>query len=109
MLLGINDNKTISDLQDKFSECFPGFKIEFFSKPYQNGSSKQQPLDERMWLSEIRHNHEHGIMDIKSWNKADEVVLHFKTQFGLNVQVYYNKNNTWLPAPGDHDFRLQQV
>ena len=34
MILAISDNRTTGELQEKFNECFPWLKIEFYSHPH---------------------------------------------------------------------------
>ncbi len=97
MLIEIDDAKTVSDIQDRFSLCFPFLKIEFYDKPHRwhESSSSSNQLGSSMFLGEIRKKHHAGILEIKSWYKTGDVERLFKKLFGLNAQIFRSENNRW--------------
>ena len=110
MILSINDNKFIIDLQEKFNECFPYLKIEFFSRtcippkmPVFN-----QLLPANLRLGDVRKSHEPGLLDIKSYQKTGEVEQAFKQMFGLNVQVFRKEYDQWVKTTHTKNLTLQQ-
>ena len=109
MLIEIDDAKTISDIQDRFSLCFPFLKIEFYDKPHrwQESSSPGNQLDPSMFIGEIRKNHHPGILEIKSWYKTGEVERLFKKIFGLNAQIFRLENNRWKQSTKSDDLTLK--
>lgn len=111
MLLEIDDNKTISELQEKFNECFPGLFICFFNKPHHwNGESPiQLQIESTAKIGEIRHKHDPGIMNIKSWDKAGKIERDFRKLFGLNVQVFYYRNNRLVQTTETDDLTLKEL
>jgi len=80
MLLGISDNKTVSEVQDKFSECFPHLKLEFYYKRHKlnHASLEEQRVKEDLKVGDIRKKHNSGIIEIKSWHKTGDVEQQFK-------------------------------
>jgi hypothetical protein len=90
MFLHIHDQMTISDVQDRFNECFPFLSIRFYSMPHR----KFQPTDRRYeyagdrFIHEVRKDGKNGVLEIKSWYTASKVEKELKELFGLNAQVY---------------------
>jgi len=111
MILRIDDNKSISDLQEKFELCFPGLKIEFYRKPhnwYEATSSKYLHPNESL-IGDIRKVHDRGELEIKSWFKTGKVEQDFKEGFGLYVQVFRYKNNKWVQTTLCDNLTLAQL
>src|SRR3954464_2662120 len=100
MELGISDNKTISDLQDKFNECFPHLKLEFYHKRHRlyHTSPEEQRIKEDLKIGEMRKKHNSGILEIKSWHKTGDVEARFKEEYGLHVQIFRFDNNQWIQS-----------
>ena len=98
MLLEIDDTKTIGDLEERFSLCFPQLKIEFYNMPHhwQENSETRFKIESTELIGNIRKNHNPGVLEIKSWHKTGEVEQNLKKQFGLNAQIFYrDNNNNW--------------
>lgn len=110
MILSINDNKFIIDLQEKFNECFPFLKIEFYDKPCTSARmpAVQHLLPANLRLGDIRKTHDPGLLDIKSYYKTERLELDFKELFGLNVQVFRRENNRWIRTHNTKSLTLQQ-
>lgn len=100
MLLGINDHKTISELQDKFNECFPHLKIEFYDKRHKikQASPESQRITEDKLIGDIRKKHNTGIMEIKSWDKTGDIEQQFKEAYGLFVQIFRQEDGRWIQS-----------
>ncbi|MGZ5248494.1 MAG: hypothetical protein ACXWCR_15410, partial [Flavitalea sp.] len=92
-----DDTKTIGDLQERFTLCFPQLKIEFYHKRHhwQEDSAENLKIDSQLLIGNIRKIHEPGVLEIKSWHKTGEVEQNFKNLFGLNVQVFYRDHHHW--------------
>jgi hypothetical protein len=90
MKLKIYDNKSIGELQDKFTECFPGFRIEFFKG--QNDLKRNLPVGFLLTIAKISKKHQEGELQIKSTYTSERIIHDFKTQFDLLVQIYRIEN-----------------
>jgi hypothetical protein len=110
MLLTIYDNATIADLQDKFNECFPGLKIEFFSNPHhwKQASVEEEVIDPKVRIGDVRNKHDHGILEIKSWYQTGRVEQDFKRLFGLNVQIFRRENGKWRETVASDKLTLEE-
>src|SRR6478735_6104890 len=110
MLLNINDNKKISDIQDKFNECFPHLKLEFYDKRHKPGQAswEEQRIKEDIQVGEIRKKHYSGILEIKSWDKTGEVEQRFKEEYGLYVQIFRLGNGLWTQSVKTDELTLAE-
>lgn len=110
MILNINDNQFIIDLQEKFEECFPLLKIEFYDKPCPCGKlpPPHQLLPANLRLSDCRRQHDPGLLDIKSYYKTGRIEMDFKEIFGLYVQIFRRENNKWVGTCRTKNLTLQQ-
>jgi hypothetical protein len=110
MLLKIDDHKTIEDLQDRFNECFPHLKLEFYSAPHKwnHPSERSLRLKPQSRIGDIRHNHNSGILEIKSWHKTGKVEQDLHDLFGLNAQIFRWYGDTWLQTSYSDDLTLHQ-
>lgn len=111
MILNIDDNRMVSYLQEKFNECFPFLKLEFYDMKHkwQEGSSEQNKVREDKKIGDIRKNHNSGIFDIKSWYKAGRVEQEFRNTFGLYAQIFFLKNGTWIESISADDLTLSAL
>jgi len=110
MILLITDNITIADLQEKFTECFPKLKIEFYSHPHhwKESSVRGELIDSKKRIGEIRKEHKHGVLEIKSWYQTGRVEQDFKKLFGLNAQIFRKENGKWRQTIASDDLTLQE-
>lgn len=110
MLLKIDDNKTIEEIQDKFNECFPQLKLEFYNEPHKwnQRSEITDQLRCNCRIGDIRKQHNSGILEIKSWFKTGQVEQDLHDLFGLNVQIFRLYYDTWIQTSYSDDLTLQQ-
>lgn len=108
MLLEIDESKTIADIQDRFSLCFPYLKIEFYRKPHHWGesTSTKDLVAPQTYIRDIRKVRLPGILEIKSTYKTGEVEQLFKKFFGLNVQIFRLENNQWRETTKSDNLKL---
>ena len=97
MILYIDDTRRIIDLQEKFNECFPHLKIEFYARPHhwKESSLQQELIDPSKKIGEIRKNHVHGTLEVRSSYQTGRIEQDFKKIYGLNVQIFRRENGKW--------------
>lgn len=102
MIIEIHDNKTVSDIQDKFNTFFPFLKIEFYGHPHHwyEDSLEMDAYPTNKKIEEIRKKHAHGDLEIHSWNKTGDLEQTFRKKFGLNVQVFRMEGDSWIQTAG---------
>jgi hypothetical protein len=112
MILQIHDNLQVSDVQERFSKCFPYLKIEFYTRAHHIGDETPEKfmVDRNKRIGEIRRNKNAGCLEIKSWFTVSRIEKDFKELFGLNVQVFRSENDEWVQtSKTDNRSLLQQT
>lgn len=110
MLLKIYDQDKIDEIQDKFNECFPYLKIEFFDKPHKwrESSAEVNLIPQGSYIADIRKSHDSGVISIKSWDKTGFVEQEFKRLFDLNVQIFRLHKDKWIQTTDSDELTLQE-
>jgi len=110
MLLSIRDNIKLWEIQDKFNECFPHLKLEFYHKRHkQNHSSpEEQRIEGDVQLGEMRKKHNSGRLEIKSWDKTGDVEQRFSEEYGLYVQIFRLENGHWVQSVKTDELTLAE-
>lgn len=110
MLLKVTDHYRISDIQDKFNECFPFLKLEFYhaAHDWKEGSPAAECIQESEKIGHIRTVHNPEILDIKSWHRTGDVEQLFRQKLGLNVQIFRLDGNRWLQSTESDVLTLRQ-
>jgi hypothetical protein len=108
MILHIDDSQTVADLQDKFADCFPGLKIEFYKMWHHHKEAAQEGrrIDGSQLLGAVRKNHEPGNFEVMSWYTTERLQREFRDRFGLYVQVFRNENGQWKQITRTSNYTL---
>lgn len=111
MQLYIHDNLRLSDLQEKFNLCFPTLKIEFCTKKHQweEVCPENELLPGDLFIGAVRKMHNHGTLELKSWDKVGEAEKAFQTRFGLNAQVFYRNGNRWIQTGKSDNLTIKDL
>ena len=115
MILEIDDTKTTTDVQDRFSLCYPSLKLAFCRRRHgwEKVCRESDIIYDTVLLAQIRKVHEPGTIEVKSWSKVGAVEKEFRNKFGLNVQILYKSGDTWIQTgKSDNvtiDFLLKRV
>jgi len=111
MLFEIDDNKTIGDLQERFAECFPRLGLAFYmhAHGWHHTSSANSAVAPETTIGALSKKHSPGILEIHSSDKAGEVEVKLKKQFGLFAQVLCQKNGQWTQTNNEDDKTLAEL
>lgn len=99
MFLHIHDQLILSEVQERFTECFPSLKLEFYSEQHKRfePTEKAFHLNNRLRVGDVRSNHQNGALEIKSWYTVARVEKELSESYGLNAQVFRcNKDGRWV-------------
>lgn len=109
MQLQITDQQLIAELQDKFNECFPDLRIEFYYPPLEKGKSAApaQVIPPSVPIGQIPRNYRSGKLEIKSWFTTQKVQEAF-SGFGLRVQILRRQGEGWVPTTGTEALTLKE-
>jgi hypothetical protein len=110
MLLYISNHKTVEDLQDRFNDCFPCLKLEFYweADNYFGECSKANMVKPHTLIGDIRKKSHSGVLDIKSWYKTARIKQDLKDLFGLNVQIFRLHKEQWIQTTYSDTLTLKQ-
>ncbi len=105
-----DDYMTLKEIKDQFSNYFPHLKIEFFEHPHRTGegSMEQSKIDEAFRLRDIRKE---GLMEtfaIHGNLKTQTLESKFSDLYGVNIQVYKKRGNTWIQTTSTDNWTLSQ-
>ena len=111
MHLEINDNTTLREIEETFSNYYPYLKIGFFSQPHKKyeGSSGADQLDPNTLVGNIKHTHISGVLEIQPFYRVADVEREFRERFGLSVQISRKEKNKWEQTTGMDDFTLKDL
>jgi hypothetical protein len=111
MYLHIHDQLALGELQERFNECFPALKLEFYSESHKRfePSEKQYQLDNKKRVGEVRKVYRNGAMEIKSWYTVARVEKELKEEYGLHAQVFRsNRKGEWVQTTSSDSLTLQE-
>lgn len=101
MFLHIHDRMKIEEVQERFNDCFPALKLEFYTKPHKHPhpSDEVDKLPGNEWIGNVRRQHANGPLEIKSWYTVARVESDLRHFFDLNVQIFRcTAEGDWVPA-----------
>ena len=104
-----NDRK-IKDIQDEFSEKFPGLKIHFYSGRHEGGSAIPPDLQisPDKTVAQAGGNGHEGEISLDGHLKVATLEDVFWREFGLNVQVFRLSGNLWLQTSTTDQWTLAE-
>lgn len=104
----ITDDKTLAAIQQEFATKFPGLKIEFYKEAHQvgEGSAATATLDASKTVGTVRTIHQEGELSIDGHLKVSTLESNFKTQYGLNVQVFRKSGDLWMQTSATDEWTL---
>lgn len=108
MIIEIDNTKVIQEIQTEFNKAFPYLMINFFDHGHKEfkGNSKKEMLPLGTKLSSIKHKN--GKIEINEDMTVSELEHLFKTEFGLNVQVFRKSGRSWLETTVTDSWTLKK-
>jgi hypothetical protein len=108
MKLEISNNRTVSDIQDDFTNQFPFLKLEFYKVEKHDASppiKKHLPGSTPLRGAGLRSD---GFFDINHEMTVGELEKIFAEQFGLLAQVSRNSGGVWLETKMTNNWSLHK-
>lgn len=108
MTITIQNDKTVRQVQQEFSELFPFLKIEFFTRPHGKGKGTEKKFiqEKDVPLREMRHAGLDGVIRISSGMSVAELEQLFESNYGLHVQVFRRSGKLWLETTATDNWTL---
>lgn len=110
MIIEINDERTLEEINEKFSDFFPFLKLEFFPGPhhwYEESPGKKK-LKPGLRIGDIRKKHEQGSLTIYSWMRTGDVEQDFRRKYDLHIQVLRLHGGEWIQTVGTDKLTLKE-
>lgn len=109
MIIKINAQTSIKQIQDAFTRRFPFLKLEFFIDANADGifTANEMIKDHDKSIGELSKTTLTIAIDVHGSNTITELEQSFKTNFGLIVQVFHNRNHTWIVSTTSDQLTLE--
>ena len=111
MHIEINDNTTLRNIQETFSDYYPYLQIEFFKKPHEKYEASQNKdiIYAGKTIGDIKQTHVSGLLEIRPLYTVAEIEKEFMQRFGLSVQILKKERDKWEQTTGMDDFTLKEL
>ncbi len=109
MIIKINAQTSIKQIQDAFTRRFPFLKLEFFIDANADGifTANEMIKDHDKSIGELSKTTLTIAIEVHGSNTITELEQSFKTNFGLIVQVFHNRNHTWIVSTTSDQLTLE--
>jgi hypothetical protein len=111
MHIDINDNTTLREIQNVFSDFYPYLQLRFYRKAHKRyeASDEQDLVEPATTVGQVKQTHVSGVLEILPLYKVTEVEREFQQRFGLPVQVLRKEKEDWVQSTGMDDFTLREL
>jgi hypothetical protein len=98
MIITISAQTSIKQIQEAFTIRFPFLKLEFFIDANADGifTANEMIKDHDKTIGDLTKTALNSAVEIHGSHTITELEQSFKTNFGLIVQVFHNRNHTWI-------------
>lgn len=109
MIIKINAQTSIKQIQDAFTRRFPFLKLQFFIDANADGifTANEMIKDHDKSIGELSKTTLTIAIEVHGSNTITELEQSFKTNFGLIVQVFHNRNHTWIVSTTSDQLTLE--
>ena len=110
MTIKINDNTTLMDICNHFSQSYPFLKLEFYHHSHLNQQSSL-PADvfsKNLKVGEVSKIHFNGSIKLHYWQKTGFVEQEFSKKAGLNIQIFRKHGEVWVQTVGTDALSLEE-
>lgn len=111
MYLEINDNTSLREIQETFSNFYPYLRIEFFRRSHKKyeASPESEEIDPTILVGDLKRTHVSGILEIQPLYRIADVEKEFSERFGLSIQILRKEKDRWEQTTGMDDFTLKDL
>ena len=113
MHIEMNDNTSMREIQEVFSEFYPCLKIEFYRKRHKKYEASEETdlidVDPSTTIGDVKQTHVSGVLEIRPLYKVADVEKEFQQRFGLSVQIFRKEKDGWEQTTGMDNFTLKEL
>jgi len=109
MIITISAQTSIKEIQEAFTRRFPFLKLEFFIDANADGilTANEMIKDHDKTIGELSRTTLTSNVEVHGSHTITELEQSFKTNFGLIVQVFHNRNHTWIVSTTSDQLTLE--
>ena len=98
LVIKIAPNKGLNEIKAEFINTFPFLKLEFFKTGHEinEATSMKELIKNDVKVKDVPHFKKDGYLEIIPSMTVSDLEMLFKSQFGLNVQVFRKSGTVWL-------------
>jgi hypothetical protein len=111
MIVAINPDKKISEFQAEFTGLFPYLKVEFFTRPHNEGAaswSKYMHFDHTKTLGEIGKAHDSLAFEFTPQMTVGAFEQALWNQYGLAVQIFRKSKGVFIETTHSDSWALEE-
>jgi len=111
MHIEINDNTTMREIEDTFSDFYPYLQLVFYHKPHKKYevSTDTDLIHPDTLVRDLRKTHVSSLIEIQPLYKVRDVEKEFQERLGLPVQVLWKEMKNWKLVSEMDDFTLKEL
>ncbi|MGE0567259.1 MAG: hypothetical protein AB7O73_04865 [Bacteroidia bacterium] len=108
MKIIIDDKTTLENIQKEFEKTYKYLRLRFFKTPHSTneGTSKKDLLSGDVLLSNL--NFKKGEIEFNEDTTVNELEQLFKSNLGLNVQVFRQSGRSWIETTVTDNWSLKK-
>ncbi|MBX2985506.1 MAG: hypothetical protein LC109_14315 [Bacteroidia bacterium] len=108
MSITITPQTTLQEIKTAFHQKFDSLKIDFFIdlNKDENYTSNERVSDYESTLSDLGGKGIDGVISINDSSTVSEVEMSFRELFGVIVQIFRKRGNSWLMTSATDNFTL---
>jgi len=105
----VKSSTSFKEIQETFSNVFPGLKIEFFQNSHLSGegSPNENIIDVDQQISMIKSGFNKAKMDLTPSLTVAEFEANMQETFGITTQVYRRSKELWLQTISTDHWTLE--
>jgi glycerol-3-phosphate O-acyltransferase len=111
MHLKINDNTSLREIEETFSNYYPYLKLEFFHKSHKKyeASLATDRVNPYTKVGDLNLKHMSGALEIRPLYRIADVEKEFRERFGLSIQILCKEKDHWEQTAGMDDFTFKDL
>lgn len=111
MHIDINDNTSLKEIRDTFSNFYPYLSLSFFHSIHHKyeSSSPKDSIDLNKTIGQVRKTHISALIEIQPTYSTADVEKEFQQKVGIGVQVLKKEKDSWEQSTGLDNLSLKDL
>jgi hypothetical protein len=111
MIISVNKNSTLKDITEVFHNRYPYLKLEFFVDKNHDGHTTADEMlkNQKTQIGNFLKSDEDFEFEINGNKPIKTFETFFNKKFGLMVQVFFKRGNTWIMSTTSDKLTLNEL